>query len=173
MPRLHALELVPDAAGEAACRDDWQALRDAGLPSQLDHRGATNTPHVTVIATEALDQQDEERAVDLLGPLLPVRVVTSGLAVLGGRTVTLARTLDVADPVTRAVLDLRAATAGHRHAGWLPHVTLARRLPRSDVQRAVDAVGHTSVELVLATLRRWDPDEGVVRTLAPTPTTPA
>ena len=40
MPRMHALELLPDEAGCDVVRRDWQALRDAGLPSQLDHRGA-------------------------------------------------------------------------------------------------------------------------------------
>ena len=168
MPRLHALELVPDATGEEHLRADWQALRDAGLPSQLDHRGSTNTPHATVVATPTLTAEDEARAVDLLGGLLPIRVVTSGLAVLGGTSVTLARTLDVTDEVTRAVLDLRAATAGHRHAGWLPHVTLVRRLPRGELQRAVDVVGYSSVEVRLTGLRRWDPDRAEVRTLSAT-----
>ncbi len=62
MPRLHALELVPDAAGDDAVRRDWQALRDAGLPSQLDHAVATNTPHVTVLALPELTPDTESRA---------------------------------------------------------------------------------------------------------------
>ena len=57
MPRLHALELIPDAAGESAVRRDWQALRDAGLPSMLDHTGASNTPHVTVIAVPGITKR--------------------------------------------------------------------------------------------------------------------
>lgn len=166
MPRLHSLELVADAAGEAAIRADWQALRDAGLRSMLDHVGATNTPHVTVIALPSITSIDEARAVDLLGGLLPVNVVTSGIAVWGGSAVTVVRTLDVADRVTRAVLDLRAATTGHQHPGWSPHVTLARRLPRDDLPRALDAIGHTSVEVSLSVLRRWDPELREVRTLA-------
>ena len=166
MPRLHALELVPDAEGEELCRRDWQALRDADLPSQLDHSGATNTPHVTVVALPRITSDDEDRAVEALEALLPITVLTSGLAVLGGASVTLARLLDVTDDVTRAVLDLRAVTAGHRHPGWLPHLSLVRRLPRTDLQRAVDVVGHSSVALRLTTLRRWNPDARVVRTLA-------
>lgn len=166
MPRLHALELVADAAGEAVVRAEWQALRDAGLPSMADHAGAGNTPHVTVIALPSITAADEDRAVALLGGLLPARVVTSGVAVFGGAAVTLVRTLDVTDEVIRAVLDLRAATHGHQHPGWLPHLTLARRLPRADLPRAIDAVGHTSVEVSLGALRRWDPDERTVRTLA-------
>ena len=166
MPRLHALELVADAAGEAAVRAEWQALRDAGLRSMLDHAGATNTPHVTVIAVPSLTTADEERAVDLLGALLPVEVVTSGVAVFGGASVSLVRTLDVADEVIRAVLDLRATTSGHQHVGWLPHLTLARRLPRADLPRALAVIGHEPVKVSLNSLRRWDPDLGEVRELA-------
>ena len=158
MPRLHSLELVADAAGGAAIRADWQALRDAGLRSMLDHVGATNTPHITVIALASITRSDEARAVDLLGGLLPVKVMTSGIAVLGGSLVTVVRTLDVADCVTRAVLDLRAATVGHQHPGWLPHLTLARGLPRTDLPRALEAIGHTTVEVSLTDLRRWDPE---------------
>lgn len=171
MPRLHALELLPDAAGEAAVRRDWQALHDAGLPSMLDHAGATNTPHVTVIAVPAIGPDDEARAVELLGPLLPLPVRTSGLAVFGGERLTIARVVDVDDEVMRAVLDLRAATHGHQHPGWLPHVTLARRMPRGDLQRAADLLGAADVEVTLTTLRRWDPDALTVTTLA-TPRVP-
>ncbi|WP_134765917.1 2'-5' RNA ligase family protein [Nocardioides sp. 1609] len=168
MPRLHALELVPDAAGDAAVRADWQRLRDAGLPSMLDHRGTTNAPHVTVVAVPAIADPDEARAVDLLGALLPLTVRASGLALLGGVQVTVARLLDVDDAVVRAVLDLRAsmATSPERHRGWLPHVSLARRVPRERTQEVVDALGPGEVALTLTTLRRWDPEAGTVRTLA-------
>ena len=166
MPRLHALELVADGAGEAAVRADWQSLRDAGLPSMLDHTGASNTPHVTVLALPSLSAADEERAVALLGGLLPVEATASGLVLLGGRSPTLARTLDVADEVVRAVLDLRAASTGHQHLGWLPHLTLARRLPRTDLPRALEAIAAEPASVSLTSLRRWDPEAREVRTLA-------
>lgn len=168
MPRLHALELVPDAAGEAAVRRDWQSLRDGGLPSMLDHLGGANTPHVTVLALPAIDAETEDRAAEVLGSLLPVEVRVSGLAVLGGEKVTLARLLDVPPRLTRAVLALRAAAPGERHPGWLPHVTLGRRIVRSAVQRAVDLLGYDDVGLTLVGLRRWDPEQGTVRRTAPT-----
>ena len=63
MPRLHALELLPDDAGCDVVRRDWQALRDAGLPSQLDHSGTTNAPHLTLLAAPT-GEQAAERAVD-------------------------------------------------------------------------------------------------------------
>lgn len=165
MPRLHALELTLDEAGTDAVRRDWQVLRDLGLPSQLDHPAATNTPHVTVLALPVLTAEREALAVELLGPLLPVRARMAGLAVLGGPKVTVARLLDVPEPLTRAVLDLRAGVEGERHPGWLPHVTLARRVPRAFVQQMVDVLGYADVALTLTAVRRWDPDRHEVRAL--------
>lgn len=164
MPRLHAFELVPDDAGREAVLRDWQALRDAGLPSQLDHKGMTNTPHVTLLAGERLPPDEEAAA--LVGPLLPARVRVAGVLLLGGTRVTLARALDVDDAVLAAVLRLRAGAGALQHRGWVPHLTLGRRIRRADVPTAVAAVGHEDVELVLTGLRRWDPDAGTVTRLA-------
>lgn len=166
MPRLHALELVPDAAGERAVRRDWQALRDAGLPSMLDHTGATNSPHVTLVALPEIGPELEARAADLVGSLLPLPVRGSGLALLGGEKVTVARLLDVPPELARAILELRRDAPGERHAGWLPHVSLGRRVPRSEAQRAVDALGYADVVLRLTVLRRWNPVAQTVTTLA-------
>jgi hypothetical protein len=165
MPRMHALELLPDEAGSEVVRRQWQALRDAGLPSQLDHRGATNSPHVTVLAAPAIGLDDEQHARDLVAPLLPVEVRPAAIALLGGTRVSLVRLVDVPDALVRAVLDLRSQVGGVQHAGWLPHVTLARRLARADVASALDIVGHEDAVLSLTTLRRWDPEAGIVTTL--------
>lgn len=166
VPRLHALELLPDAADEEMIRGDWQALRDADLPSMLDHRGDTNTPHVTVISVPAIDATIERIASDSIASMLPLTVSTSGIAVFGGAQVTVARLLGPSDDLVRQVMALRAATTGHPRPGWTPHVTLARRLPRDAVQRALDVLAPRTDDLVLSTLRRWDPDTGTVRTLA-------
>ncbi len=165
MPKLHALELLPDEAGEAVVRRGWQALHDAGLPSMLDHTGGTNTPHVTVLACPVIDDAAEALASELLAPLLPVRVEVSGLLVLGGERTTLARLLDVPDEVVAAVLRLRAATSGHQHHGWVPHVTFGRRITRADLPVAMAAVGHAEESVVLTSLRRWDPEANAVRAL--------
>jgi hypothetical protein len=162
---MHALELLPDEAGCEVVRRQWQALRDAGLPSQLDHRGATNSPHVTVLAAPAIGPDDEQHARDLVAPLLPVEVRPAAIALLGGSRVSLVRLVDMPDEVVRAVLELRSHVDGVQHAGWLPHVTLARRLPRADVAAALDVVGHEDVVLTLTELRRWDPEAGIVTTL--------
>lgn len=87
IPQLHAIELLPDAAGEAAVRAGWQALHDAGLPSTLDHTGASNTPHVTVIAVPAIRADDELAAVDPLERQLASPVVVHELGqTAGGRS---------------------------------------------------------------------------------------
>ena len=165
MPRLHALELLPDDAGCDVVRRDWQLLRDAGLPSQLDHRGATNSPHVTVLAAPALEADDERRAAELVAGLLPVPARASGIALLGGSRVSVVRVLDVPDELVGAVLRLRSQVRDVQHLGWLPHVTLARRMDRADVGRAVEVLGHEDAVLRLTALRRWDPDAGIVTSL--------
>ena len=66
---------------------------------------------------------------------------------------------------------LRVQVPERRHLGWVPHLTLARRLERADVPRALevlaglDADRDASLELRLTALRRWDPDAGEVHEL--------
>lgn len=166
MPKLHALELVPDDEGQEVVRRDWQRLRDVGLPSQLDHVSPTNAPHVTVVSAPLLPDAALDVAHARLGSLLPVRARAAGLLLLGGERVTIARAVDIDDDVVRRVLAVRVQVPDRQHVGWLPHVTLARRVDRADAQRAIDALGHDDVELTLTELRRWDPDRGQVTTLA-------
>lgn len=165
MPRLHALELVPDEEGRDAVLRDWQALRDAGLPSMLDHPAPTNTPHLSVVSAAVLPDEAIDVARARLGALLPVRARAAGLLLLGGERLTIARAVDIDDDVVRRVLAVRVQVPDRQHRGWLPHLTLARRVARADVQRAVDLLGHADVELRLTEVRRWDPDLGRVTTV--------
>ena len=166
MPRLHALELVPDDEGRELVRRDWQALRYAGLPSQLDHRSPTNAPHVTVVSAPSLPDEAIDVAQARLGSLLPVRARAAGLLLLGGERLTIARAVDIDDDVVRRVLAVRVQVPDRQHVGWIPHVTLARRVERADVQRAVELLGHADAVLRLTELRRWDPDLGRVTVVA-------
>lgn len=166
MPKLHALELVPDDDGVEAVRRDWQRLRDAGLPSQLDHPGRTNSPHLNVVSAPLMPDAAIDVAQARLGSLLPVRARAAGLLLLGGDRLTIARAVDIDDDVVRRVLAVRVQVPDRQHVGWLPHVTLARRVERADAQRAIDALGHEDVVLRLTELRRWDPDADRVTTIA-------
>lgn len=163
---LHSLELLPDGKGQDAVRRDWWALRELGLPSQLDHPGPANAPHVTLAAAPALPPAAQALAAEVLGPLLPLRVRASGLVLFGARRVTVARVVDVEEQLLAAVVRVRAAVPAMPSQGWLPHVTLARRLARADVQRAVDVLGHEDVVLTLNSLRHWDPESRSVTVLA-------
>ena len=156
---------MPDDAGQDLVRRDWQALRDAGLPSQLDHTGASNAPHVTVVAAAELPEDAVDVAKARLGSLLPVRARAAGILLLGGERITVARAVDIDDDVVRRVLAVRVQVPDRQHVGWLPHVTLARKLDRADAQRAIDVLGYADVELRLTRLRRWDPDRGRVTTV--------
>ena len=87
---------------------------------------------------------------------------------LSGSRVSVVRLVDVPDALVRAVLDLRADLPDAQHPGWLPHVTLARRVRRADVPAALEALGHENgggAVLRLTGLRRWDPEAGTVREL--------
>ena len=143
-------------------RASWAALREAGLPSQLDHRGASNAVHLTLVSAPVIPEPAVEAARRVLEPLLPIRVRVCGLLLLGGARVTLARAVDVDDAALAAVLDVRNLVPGRQHPGWLPHVTLARRVPRNRVREAVDVLGWDDLVLSLVELRRWDPDAGTV-----------
>ena len=166
MPRLHALELIPDEDGQDAVRRDWHALREAGLRSQAELVSPMDTPHLTLVTAPFLPEAAIDVAVARLGSLLPIQARVAGLVVLGGRRVTIARAVDIDDDVVRRVLAMRVQVPDRQHEGWLPHVTLARRVDRSLVQRAVDALGHEDVVLNLTELRRWDPEKNYVTTIA-------
>ena len=97
---------------------------------------------------------------------MPVRARAAGLLLLGGQRLTVARAVDLDDDVVRRVLAVRVQVPERQHVGWLPHVTLARRLDRGDAQRAVDVLGHEDVLLRFTELRRWNPDRGWVTTIA-------
>lgn len=167
MPRLHSLELIPDDDGQQAVRAQWQALHDAGLPSQLDHRGSTNAPHISVVEAEELPDAAFDVARARLASLLPVTALVGGVLLLGDGRVTLARPVQLADDVVRRVLAVRVQVPERRHLGWVPHLTLARRLERSDVPRALEVLAglEADLELRLTGLRHWDPDAGEVHDL--------
>jgi hypothetical protein len=101
-------------------------------------------------------------------------VRTAGLLLLGGARITVARAVDVSQPLLEAVTALRAGTADLPSQGWLPHVTLARRVPRCEVGRVLDVLEPDLPILRLTTLRHWDPAARTVTVLAgpgATPTT--
>lgn len=169
----YALELSLADDDEAAVVAQWQALRAAGLPSQADHRTMTNAPHCCLVVARTLPLGLASHAAGLLGPLLPTPLAVRGLLVLGeGPRVTLAHLVEPAPDVAAAVDEVRraalAAGAPVRHPVWTPHVTLARRVPRTRVPDAWAALAAAPAPRALAAtrLRWWDPDTGAIDTIA-------
>lgn len=168
---LHSLELLLDPDSETWVRAEWEALARAGLPSQARHRGATNAPHITIASAAAIEPHAERCAVDVLAPLLPVRVDLAGVVLIGRGPYALARLLAPDAAVDTAVRLVRQQVDDPHSPGWLPHLTLARRLPPAQVGVAIAeiATGSDVPRDVLVTgLRRWDPDTRTVRLLAGT-----
>ncbi|MDF2443191.1 MAG: hypothetical protein JWR01_1394 [Subtercola sp.] len=52
---MMSFELLLDPATDARFRAEWDTLLAAGLPSQARHTGASNAPHITLLAARAVD----------------------------------------------------------------------------------------------------------------------
>lgn len=169
----HAFELSFTAASEQAVLDQWVGLQAAGLPSQADHRSMTNAPHLTLVAASPIATDLVEVATGLVAPLLPCRLVLRGLVLLGnGPRVSVAHLVEPPAELAEATARLRAMVPALRHPVWLPHLTLARRVPRRRVPEALDVLaGIPGPEVLVADrLRWWDPVAGTVDDVVGPPT---
>ena len=167
---MHSIELLLDDTTDSSIRADWAVLIEADLPSQGRHRGASNAPHVTLLASAGFgDLHDERLRVAMAA--LPVPSRFSGLLVFGRppRGLVLARGIVVTDEILRlhrAVHEVVASTddgidAHSRPGAWTPHVTLASRLTPGELARAVELVSaRTAPDGTLRHGRRWDPTAG-------------
>jgi len=171
----------------------WRALADAGVPSLADHAGATNRPHVTLLAAHGLggSADDAVRAIAASAPLPTLRL--GGLLVFGVPPRGLVLALQVV--VDEALLALHGrihaavdASPGEPQPGddhedadadpvevvphtrpgsWTPHVSLALRLTTEELARAVAALGRVDpLDAPCAGLRRWDPRDHTTSALA-------
>ncbi len=162
MADVVSLELLLDEQADAAVREEWQMLARAGLPSQAQHKGESNRPHITMLVRAGLAPITVER----LTPLFPLPVTLGAPLLFGsGRTRVIARSV----VPTAALLSLHARvheTAGpggdadHTRPGaWTPHVTLARRVPIDRVGEALAVWSEAGAQDLTAHavgLRRWD-----------------
>ncbi|EAP98143.1 hypothetical protein JNB_14303 [Janibacter sp. HTCC2649] len=157
---MEALELLLDNGMSQAVRLEWEALRAAGLPSQANHRGETNAPHITLLATDVLQATDGELTSGLSG-LLPVGIRLGPVVTFPGRRLVLARLVVVsADLLAFHAVAVRASDAEPtpftRPGAWTPHVTLARGLSAEEAGRALSLFGPEAVDGSAVILRRWN-----------------
>jgi hypothetical protein len=165
----HSVELLFDGETDAALRRGWDALAQAGLPSQARHTGASNRPHVTLTVADAIADAVDD-ALTALSDLLPLDCVMGAPLVFGAGRFTLARLvvpsaglLDLQERVHRICLpQMSPGPAPHTHPGrWTPHATLGRRISAAQLGQAVDVLPDSGADLTgrFVGLRRWDGDQ--------------
>lgn len=165
---MQSVELLLDETAHAGVVRQWQALADAGLPSQARHQGATNAPHVTIGLASAIDEAAEARLATTLEALpIPVTIGAPLLFGTGGRIVLVrmvvatAALLTLHREVTTALAGCPGQVAQLAPGRWVPHVTLARRMDPDVLPAALEVlaeVGHDALDAHATTMRRWDSD---------------
>jgi hypothetical protein len=174
---VQSVELLLDDGLDAAIRAQWQALAEAGLPSQARHTGPSNRPHVTLaVTTRTWSEPIERRLPAAAAAGLTLRVRLGGLIVFGaGPRHVLARLivpssglLTLQAAIHDVIVEVPGAVAHSAPGEWTPHVTLARNM--ADLQfpgaLAVLAGASPSAPSVRepsgagVAVRRWD---GVTR----------
>ncbi|MEV0360508.1 2'-5' RNA ligase family protein [Nocardia sp. NPDC050697] len=161
---VQSVELLLDAAAEAAVRAQWAALAAAGLPSQAAHTGASNRPHITVAVAAELAPEAEAALGELEFEPFPItlgspvvfgthRLILVRLVIATGALLALHRRV-------HAALGADPGVPAHvRPDGWTPHVTLGRRLPPERLGAAITLIaadGDSPATVV--GIRRWDGD---------------
>lgn len=167
---VQSLELVLDETSEAAVRDQWRRLAEAGLPSLAHHQGASNRPHVTL---DARDRAGDDDRLGRAGLPLPVALRLGGPLLFGTRrgwvlTRHVVVTTELVALHGRA-LDLLGAGTSPLTASdaWVPHVTLAHGLQPEQVALALEVLGpDPSLAAVGRAARRWDSETRRVWTVA-------
>jgi 2'-5' RNA ligase len=162
-----SVELLFDAATEAAVRAEWAALAAAGFSSLAGHTAASNAPHLTLLVRPALAAWDADR----LMTRAPFAVTLGAPLLFGaGERRVLARSVVPSPELLALHADVHAAAgpgddAPHTAPGaWTPHVTLARRIRVADLAAALPLVDGELTGRA-ARLRRWDAASATVTDL--------
>ncbi|GAY18429.1 2'-5' RNA ligase family protein [Mycobacterium sp. shizuoka-1] len=163
----HSIELLLDERADTAVRELWQALAEAGLPSQQNVASATNRPHVTLIAAERIAEEVDAGLAELAG-LFPLPATLGAPLLFGGTRLIMARLVVPSDALLalhRRVYETCGPFVSglfpHSRPGhWTPHVTLGRRFTETQVGDAVGSVHGLAADIgaSIVGLRRWDGD---------------
>jgi len=175
---MMSIELLLDEESDAAIRRQWDRLKDAGLPSLASHTGASNAPHITLMAAASIGTTGLEPVLASLP--LPVRL--GGWIVFGqpprslvlGRAVIATSELLVLHRVVAALArDTEETAATTEPVQWTPHVTLASRLTPRELGDSIELLGargipdETREVMTAIAARHWDGTQKVVTMLAP------
>ena len=174
----HSIELLLDSRTDTAIRAAWQALADAGLPSQVNVKSATNRPHITLLAAQRISPEVDE-VLRGLAPRLPIDCVVGGHVVFGGPVfgapvfggprLTLARLIVPSEELLALHAEVFRLALPHvtgqpfahcRPGHWTAHASLGRRLTAIEVGAALGLAEEVAPDLAaeVVALRRWDSD---------------
>lgn len=128
---MRTVELLLDPQLERCVRDLWDQLHDAGLPSLATHRHPTNRPHLTVLTAASLTG---------LPPLrLPLTAELGEVRLLGR---ALVRRVTPTAELRRLQAEVWSALSGAdpwpTPADWIPHISLALKMPAAQQETALD-----------------------------------
>jgi 2'-5' RNA ligase len=158
---VHSVELVFDQDTEAAVRNIWAGLAEAGIHSQAP----TSRPHATLTVAQRIDAE-----VDALLAALVSRFPFScriGAPLLFGRfKAVLTRLVLPTEELVDVHAEVHRLCLPHVYPGpmtnampgqWTPHVTMARRVVADQLGQALRIAGEPP-EIVgnVVGLRRWD-----------------
>jgi hypothetical protein len=163
---VHSVELLLDPDTESAVRGVWEDLSQAGLSSPAP----TSRPHVTLTVADRI-APDVDALLIGVTRRLPIRCVIGAPMLFGRSPLTLVRLvvpsielLAVHAQVQVLCLPhLRPGPASHTEPGrWTPHITLARRVDPSQLERAIKIrrLGRDTKGNFVG-LRRWDGDKRI------------
>ena len=146
---MHTVELLPDADLECAVRDLWDRLRDAGLPSLAGHPHPTNRPHLTVITAASI--------AGLANPPLPVAAHLGPARFLGRALVLdVVPTDELRDIHARAWSSLSGNHPWPAPLAWVPHISLALKVPQAQRAAALRTVTTTPARGRFVAARSYD-----------------
>ncbi|MBW8711901.1 MAG: 2'-5' RNA ligase family protein [Mycobacterium sp.] len=158
---VHSVELVFDPDTEAAVRQIWDGLREAGIPSQAP----ASRPHATVTVAERIDP-DVDGLLRRLVDRFPLPCVVGAPLLFGRSQVILTRLIVPTTELLAVHGDVHRLCLPHLQPGpmanslpghWTAHVTLARRVAPGRLGRALRIAGKPSeIAGSIAGLRRWD-----------------
>ena len=161
-----SVELLLDPASEAAVREEWLALHQAGLPSEVrTGEDDSHRPHVTLFASDEITPAAEQ-ALPALVADLQLSLQLGALMLFGPQRDRFVLVHAVLPSI--ALLELQRAVGqacradrdGHFAPGcWAPHVTVARRMSAAELPAAMAAlepVRAADRPVLVTRCRRWD-----------------
>ncbi|MGB6039057.1 MAG: 2'-5' RNA ligase family protein [Gordonia sp. (in: high G+C Gram-positive bacteria)] len=165
----HSIEILLDSDTDAAIRDQWHTLEEAGIPNSGQIRAGTVSPHCTLLVGTTISPA-ADTAVASTAQRLPFTLSVGGALVfptknrfiLARSVVPSSELLAVHATMFRLADDHVTGLVQHCAPGqWTPHVTLGRRLTAEQVATALDVLSWSKIDGRAARLRRWDSDEKV------------